>query len=195
VLANGGGVYTVQTAGLRTGGGNIYLEVGMPSTPGAAPGNYALEARFGTTTASLTDFTSGTLSPQGSRDYNLYIGQTQLFQFLLSATPATTPGSAVTATIRNAAGQVVSTFTAAAGDVISAPAVLLTPGAYTLEIASSSGDPSTFDLSGEAISDPLGPALSDPTLTPVYSSPTTPDTFTYPGGVTTTLPYWLDLIA
>lgn len=194
VLANGDGLYTIQVTGLKPGG-NVYLDVNASSAPGSVPGNYALEARFGTTAASLTDFASGALSDAPSHTYNLYIGQTQLFQFLLSATPLAGAGSDVTATIRDASGQVVSSFTVAPGGVVSAPALLLTPGAYTLQIASSGGDPSSYDLSGEALSDPLGPTVSDPTLTPVYTSPTTPGTFTYPGGVTTTMPFWLALVS
>jgi hypothetical protein len=195
VLANGDGVYTVQATGLKSGG-NIYLQVSSSTEPGATPGNYALEARFGTVATTLTDFASGTAAPAAPSTYHLYIGQTQLFQFLLSAGAPGTPGGTIELTIRDASGKVVADMTSAAGDVVSAPAVLLTPGAYTLRVVATGGDVSqTYDLSGQEISDPIGPSVSDPTLTPVYTNPTTPGTYTYPGGVVTTRPYWLTLIS
>ena len=40
----------------------------------------------------------------------------------------------------------------------------------------------------------IGPAVSGPTLAPVYTNPTAPGTYTYPGGFTTTMPYWLALM-
>ena len=196
VLANGGGLYTVQVTGLKPGG-NVYLDVNGASAPGAVPGSYALEARFGATAAALTDFASGNLAPAAPQTYNLYIGQTQLFQFLLSAGPSAAPGETVEATILDAAGNVVFDLTADAGDVVSAPAVLLTPGAYTLQIVASGGgdEAQTYDLFGQEISDPLGPAISDPTLRPVFTSPTVPGTYLYPGGVVTTRPYWISLVS
>ena len=99
-------------------------------------------------------------------------------------------------TIRDAAGNVVADLTSASGDVVSAPAVLLTPGAYTLQVVATGGDPSqTYDLLGQEISDPLGPAIADPTLTPIFTNPTFPGTYTYPGGVFTIKPYWIALIS
>ena len=193
VLANGDGVYTIQATGLNAGG-NIYLEVNSAASPAAAPGNYAIEARFGTVAASLTDFASGTVAPTAPTNYHLYIGETQLFRFLLSAGPSGTPGGSVEVTIRDAAGHIVADLTSAAGDVVSAPALLLIPGSYTLQVVATGGTSAhTYDLSGQEISDPIGPTISDPTLKPVFTNPTAPGTYTYPGGVVTTRPYWLTL--
>ncbi len=195
VLANGDGVYTIQATDVKAGG-NVYLEVTSAPDPDATPGNYALEARFGTVASSLTDFASGSLTSQAPQVGSLYIGETQLFQFLLSAGTSSTPGELVSLTIRDAAGDVVADVSATAGDVVSAPALLLTPGTYSVEVVTTGdgSDPTPFDLLGSVISDPIGPAISDPTLTPIFTSPTVPGIYTYPGGVVTTKPYWLTLL-
>ena len=68
----------------------------------AGVGNYALDAKFGTAAANLTTFASGGLqasTPQQS--YNFYVGESQLFQFLLSADGQGAPaGSTVQMTIK-----------------------------------------------------------------------------------------------
>jgi hypothetical protein len=41
------------------------------------------------------------------------------------------------------------------------------------------------------ISDPIGPTLADPTLTPVHTSPSRSGVYTYHNGVASVVPYWL----
>jgi hypothetical protein len=194
ILANGDGVFTIQASNL-TSGGNYTLSISSDgSTSGV--GNYALDAVFSTTAANLSTFASGGVSaaaPQQS--YNLYVGETQLFQFLLSASGSNAPaGSTVQMTIKDQNGNVVYSLTAAAGETVSTSALLLTPGAYTLSftaLALPDGSMPTlaYNLVGESFSDPIGAVVNDPTQTPVYTSPTTPGGFLYPNNVQTNSPF------
>ena len=198
ILASGGGQFVLQAAGFK-GGGSLTIRVtGGPAT--ATPGNYGLDADFGGTSAALSTFTTGTLATdQASATTPLYVARTQLFQFLLAVDPpagtAPAAGAGVRMTIVDAAGRVVLDHFAAAGDVASAPSLLLTPGAYTVRytVVAPDGTAPTlgFRLLGEAISDPIGPAIQNPTLTPVYTNPTRPGSYLYPNNVVSPLPFWL----
>lgn len=199
ILANGNGQFVVQAAGFK-GGGNLTLRVAGGTATGTA-GNYGLDADFGGTPAALSAFTAGTLSAaRTSVSTDLFVARSQLFQFLLAADApagAVPPaGTGVRLTITDAAGRVVLDQYAGAGDVASAPATLLEPGAYTVRyelVAPAEGTPPTlgFRLMGEAISDPIGPAVRNPVMTPIYTSPTRPGDYVYPNGTISTLPYWL----
>jgi hypothetical protein len=192
ILANGGGVFTIQASGLNSGG-NYSLEVAAGSS-GSGVGNYALDAAFSSTAANLSTFASGNLSAP-ARSYNFYVAESQLFQFLLSASGVGAPaGSSVQMTITDQNGNVVYTLTGNAGDTVSSTALLLVPGAYTLSFTAI-GPPGgpvpalSYSLMGESISDPIGAVVDDPTTQPVYTSPTTPGGFLYPNGVATTSSY------
>jgi hypothetical protein len=194
ILANGNGVFTIQAANLSSGG-NEFLQVSSDdSTSGV--GNYALDATFGTAAANLSTFAGGGLQSKApSQSYNFYVGETQLLQFLLLAgDPGAPAGSSVEMTITDAHGNIVYSLTSKAGDSASGNALYLTPGAYTISFAlvgpSGSAVPTlAYSLMGESISDPIGPVPTDPTQTPVYTSPTTPGVFLYPNGTTTTSPF------
>jgi hypothetical protein len=194
ILANGDGVFTIQAADLKSGG-NYALEVSADGST-AAIGNYALSATFGTTAANLSTFASGSLSASAPHNsYNFYVGESQLFDFVLSANGSGAPaGSAMQMTITDSSGHVVYSLSAQAGDTVSSNALLLTPGAYTLSftVLGPAGSPVpslSYSLMGESISDPIGAVINDPTLTPVYTSPTTPGGFLYPNGTQTTKPF------
>jgi hypothetical protein len=194
ILANGDGVFTIQASGLNSGG-NYELQVSADDSASGV-GNFALDATFGSTAADLSTFASGNVSASApQQSYNLYVGESQLFQFLLSASSIGAPaGSAVQMTIKDQNGNVVYSLTANAGDTVSSNALLLTPGAYTLSFTAL-GPPGgpvpalSYNLMGESISDPIGAVANDPTTTPVYTSPTTPGGFLYPNGVSTTSSY------
>jgi hypothetical protein len=196
ILANGDGLFTIQATGLKSGG-NYSLQVSSDGST-AGVGNYALNAAFGTAAANLTTFAGGDLqaaAPQQS--YNLYVGESQLFQFLLSADgPGAPAGSAVQMTITDQAGDVAYSLTARAGDTVSNDALFLTPGAYTIRFTAlaPAGGPIpalSYNLMGESISDPIGAVLNDPTQTPVYNSPTMPGVFLYPNSAPTNSPYMI----
>ncbi len=196
VLANGGGMFSVQVADARAGG-NYILRVGPATASGApASGNFALVAQFGSAAARLSTLAADTLvATAPSRSYDLYVGQSQLMHLLLSASGAAgPPGSAVRLTVLDRSGAIVATLTAPAGDTVSGPDLLLLPGAYTFRIAAVAppGGPTpalSFRLLGEGISDPIGPAINDPTLAPAYTAPGLPGWFAYPGSIATRAPY------
>jgi hypothetical protein len=196
VLANGNGVYTVQAVGVNVkNGGNYFLRVSANGSP-AGVGNYALEASFGTTGANLTTFAGGALGASApEQSYNFYVAESQIFQFLLTvASTPTATGSSVNATILDANGAVAYALNGYAGETTSNNAVFLTPGAYTLRFSASGPNGAappalTYALAGESISDPIGPTLSDPTLSPVYTTPGDPTIFTYPGGAVSPVPF------
>ena len=194
ILANGNGVFTVQATGLKAGGSYCLSVSSNGSTAGV--GNYALNAIFSATGATLTTFASDNLSastPQKS--YNFYVGESQLFQFLLSATGQGAPaGSAVQMTITDSSGNIVYSLSADVNDTVSSNALFLKPGAYVLSFATiaPAGGPvpaMSYNLSGESLSDPIGAVINDPTQKPVYTSPTMPGVFLYPDGTKTTNPF------
>jgi hypothetical protein len=190
VLANGDGTYTVEAGGMKSGA-RYFVEVRAGST-GQGVGNYALDVGFGHVANTLETFAQDTLDATSpTSEYDLYVAESQLFQFLLSAsTRGQAAGTTVTLTIRDASGHVLYTLATGANDTASGAALFLTPGAYRIEIAVSSEDgvpvpPVAVSLLGEAISDPIGPTLGDSTLTPIYTTPSTPPVYTYPDGTTT----------
>jgi hypothetical protein len=198
ILANGAGMFSVQASGL-SGGGSYVIQAGPNTAIGSpAAGNYSLVAAFGTTSAQLSSLASSTLPSTGStQSYNLYVGESQLMHLVVSASTvdgSAASGSAVQMNILDAQGNVIYTLTATAGDTVSGPALLLTPGAYTIQFISlnasgSSNSPLAYTLQGDEISDPIGTVTTDPTLTPGYPVPGMPGWYQYPGGVLSTSPY------
>ena len=190
ILSNGGGLYSVQAAGVKPGG-NYFLKVG-PATAYGTPGsgNFSLSAQFGSAAAQLSTLAIGAVGPtMPTKAYSLYVGESQLLHMVLSAdaggaTPA--PGSSLRLTVLDSHGNILETLVAPAGDTVSGSDLLLTPGAYTLRITalgSLGGPPPAlgFRLLGEEISDPIGPVINDPTLNPIYNVPGLPGWFLYPG--------------
>ena len=183
ILANGNGVYTIQAENLKSGG-DYYLRVSANSLNGQPQsGNYSLVASFGASAEQLTTFLASSVAAPG--DVNtavLYVAQDQLFQFLLSASSAAgATGGAVTMTIADSSGNNVFTLTALDGQVVSGNALLLTPGQYLVSFSGTGMTaPLDYNLSGAVISDPLGPAVIDPTLNPLYAVPTDPGVYYYP---------------
>ncbi|QDU21293.1 matrixin family metalloprotease [Urbifossiella limnaea] len=180
VLVNGNGTFTVQATGVPPRKANYFVRV---YEAGGASGNYALDVSFGTTAAAVSDFAAGTLAGAGAASgFNVYVGQTQLFGLTLTATGA---AAAVRVQIRSAAdptGPALFDLTAAAGDTVSGPALVLPPGAYVVTFTASADatGPLGFVLSGSTLTDPVGPVAGDTTLTPQYLAPTSPTASTQP---------------
>jgi hypothetical protein len=200
VLLNGSGTYAVQVTDVRPGA-NYYLRVFAPADASPRVGNYALHVLFGRRDADLETFATGALSatpPQQS--FALYVAQSQLFQFVLSAGAAGAPsGGAVRMSIFDGSGAEVFRLVAGAGDTVSGPSLFLAPGAYTVCFtadgpAEGPSPPLTYRVRGKGLSDPIGPALEDPTLLPMYGSPNDPDLFLYPGDIFSQAPFlWVVL--
>src|SRR5262249_46326044 len=108
VLINGNGTYTIQASGIR-GNDDVYLRV---TSPAGATGNYHVQADFGGRSLQARGFAIGAVTAaEPSRNYQLYLGHSQLMQFTLSAT-STVAGStsAVRFDLRDAQGQIVRTL-------------------------------------------------------------------------------------
>jgi hypothetical protein len=177
VLVNGNGTYTVQAANILPGQ-TYYLELRSPGEGEAeGNGNCSLIVDFGQPLALSRDFVAGTLTPSAPQQaYNLYVAQTQLFQFALTVDKVSRRTRAsVELTIKDQAGNVLFDLITAAGQTNSGVGVLLPPGAYTGTFTLIGGNgravPLTWTLHGSGETDPIGPALNDPTLTPLYSQP------------------------
>lgn len=197
VLLNGNGNYVIQASGI-TPGATYYLRASAAPAPSPAIGNYSLAATFGTTPAVVQTFAAGTLSASELEDqYELYVAETQLFQFVLSTTSAATSTNAwVSVAIYNSAGVLVFSLTGAAGDTVSGASVLLTPGAYQVNITVIGTGGSTipsiaYRLGGASLSDPIGPVPADPVEEPMYPCPGDPSAncYCYPDGTYSTVPY------
>lgn len=197
VFVNGNGRFAVQASGLRAGK-DVYLRV---SSAGGQTGNYLLTATFGDQAATSQGFAIDSVTAaQPTKDYRLFLGQSQLMQFSLtgsSAVAGTT--STVRFDLRNAAGQLVATLRAKAGETVTADGLFLPPGPYTATVTLEPGtngvrDPMDFRLVGLGISTPIGPTISNPLLTPQYVSPTDPTQFLYPGPWPTTDPFLWTLL-
>ncbi len=181
VVVNGNGTFTIQASGL-TAGATCYLRVAAATGSAHPAGNYNLTALFGHQAAPLARFTGGSLKSGSSDPYRFFVALPQLFQLNLAAAPGS---GAVRMELRNGNGTLVQTLTASAGQTITGGTLLLVPGTYTVRFVLAPGaTPLSYSLSGVVLSDPIGPVLTDPTLTPQFVSPSNPNLFFYPGNVT-----------
>jgi hypothetical protein len=205
VLVNGGGTYTLQAGNLPPGQ-DYYLKLTVPKERNARPDLYSVVVDFRGPLASLRTFVAGTLTPAAAQQsYTLYLAQTQMFQFALTLSQLSAPTTAeVEFTIKDQAGNVVLDLTANAGQTVSCVSVLLHPGTYTATFTAKMTDataPLTYRLRGNSITDPIGPALNDPTLQPLSATPTVtsnqpgdPLYYYYPGGIISIDPFlWVPL--
>jgi hypothetical protein len=184
ILLNGNGTYTVQATNV-TPAASYYLQV-APAHVGDM-GNFSLTAFFGTAPVQLTTMTSNTLTssqPQVSQE--LYVMESQLFQFVLTAgIPGMPQDETVRMDLYNSAGKLVFTLTGQAGNTVSGSSVFLVPGEYHAYFTAQSKSQSSlaplfFLLRGLALSDPIGASSDDPTMQPQP----------YPSGSSSSSYYW-----
>jgi hypothetical protein len=192
VLANFDGTFMVQATGIRSGR-DFYVQVS--SADGLPAGNYGLSADFGTRVAQVDTFAAGDLTPAApARDYNLYVAKMQVFGLLLTA-----QGGPLRMTITDQNGVTIETLTAADGQTVSVPGLMLKPGPYRVHFQAL-GDGTTlppltsFTLKGSVWTDPVGPIAGDPTTQPQYTQPGSSTTFIYPPGTVTTSPFLWSLL-
>jgi hypothetical protein len=195
ILLNGSGTYVVQLTGVHPGD-DYYLEVSAPPGASSLVGNYDLHVLFGSRDADLETFTTDTLTDSAPESSNpLSVAESQLFQFVLSADAGgTSSDEAVQMSIFDSSGVEVFRLVARAGETVSGPSVFLRPGPYTVLFTAEnqSGGPLSplnYRVRGKNLSDPIGPAVGDPTLLPMYRCPTDPDLFQYPGDIISRIPY------
>jgi hypothetical protein len=189
ILLNGNGTYTIQVSSL-TPSASYYLKV--TGAQEGARGNYSLVAFFGSMDVTLTTFASSPGNNTARQiNYNLYIAETQLLQFVLSTgTLGGRQGSHFTMNVYDSAGNLVFTLTSQAGTTVSGPSVLLRPGAYHVRFVAAPGALlPAFRLSGLNLSDPIGAASNDPTMQPMYQSSSESSEYSYPDGTTSSDPY------
>jgi hypothetical protein len=98
-------------------------------------------------------------------------------------------------TITDRQGNVVYTLVAPAGATATGPSALLAPGAYTVRfsVLTPAGAPGAlwFRLRGLSLSDAIGPVITNPTYTPMYTNPGNPFTYYYPNGTVSVDPFVL----
>jgi hypothetical protein len=194
VLVNGNHTYTIQLP--QAGSSVDYLLQVAAASADNKVGNYRLSVDFGQVPADVQTFASSRLaSAQNQETHTLYVAQTQLFQFALSADAQGIPTDAqVHMTIVDGAGHTVFDLVAKAGETVSGNSVFLAPGAYTVQFTAESpsgavAPPLFFRLRGSSLSDPIGTGLADVTLNPIYTSPDDPGLYTYPGNITSPTPF------
>jgi hypothetical protein len=200
VLVNNSGAYTIQAIGLASGQ-TYYLTLTPPTTGNGDDTSSALVADFNQSSSLLPVLASGTAATTVSGPtYALYAALDQVFSFSLSAAGTGAPaGSMVQMTITDSKGNAVFNLTAAAGQTVTGPPVLLSPGAYTVSFAvvTPGGAPGSlsFRLRGGSISDPIGPVITDPTNNPMYTNPNNPFLYYYPDGTESVTPFLLVTLA
>ncbi len=167
IVANGGGVYTVQFDGGVTTESKFYLRVSAADRGAAAVGVYQVDTNFRQQVVSLTTYASGTLTTAAPIQYRqLDIARSQMQFFSLTTTTQGAVGrTAVAMTIYDAAGATVTTLFAKAGDTVS-KSIYLAPGRYTVAFAGGvrSGptmDAASFTLRGTVLTDPIGSGAVD----------------------------------
>jgi hypothetical protein len=200
-LVDGGGDVVVQIDGVAANQ-EYFVAVDSADSYGLfAVGNYRLEATFSPASVLPQNFADGTLTSDApTAAHTLYVGQTQLFHFILSATTAaTTAPTSVWAVVQDADGNIVYSLAAPTGTTRTGESVVLSPGEYTIALTGLALDRSSigsidYALSGFALSEPVGPDPQDPTGMPNYNCPDNSGAYCYPGGVMTLDPFlWSSL--
>jgi hypothetical protein len=197
VLVNGSGAYTIQASDLVPGQ-TYYLALTPPAAGNGEDASFSLVADFKQTPSLLPVLAAGNLTTDAPPAYALYVALDQVFNFTLSASAAgtgTPVGSTVQMTITDSKGNVVYNLIAPSGQTVTGSPVLLAPGAYTVRFAvlTPGGAPGSlsFQLRGTSITDPIGPVISDPTYSPMYTNPGAPLTYSYPNGTLSVIPFLL----
>jgi hypothetical protein len=189
VLVNENGSEVVQVANALPNM-DYYVSVRAEQPAGSHNiGNYFMGVDFGSKAESLQTYTGGTLTQTSGDDLRtLQVNQSQLFHLVLAVDGGPVPvNSAITMTVYDQTGNIVSSLTALNGETESLT-LFLAPGTYTVRFSGGTLDgsalpPTNYVLSGIALSDPIGPQPTNPTLTPTTSpTPTTSTDLSY---------YWL----
>lgn len=173
VLAHGDGTDTIQIADAQPDS-DYFIRVSADPTSGKVVGNYDLDVEYGHVVAAPVTFLDGSLGgPVRTLSYDLVVNEPQFFDFLLAATAGTAAsGEAVRMVLTDDHGRIVASRIAQAGATAGGDPVPLAPGVYQahfviLDPGSGPSSPIGFRLYGASLTDPIGPALDDPTLRPV----------------------------
>jgi hypothetical protein len=175
VLANGGGLYSIQIAN-ATPSATYKIEVAALNPHGSNnSGNFFLGIKFDTSApVALTALDKGVMStPSSVSTATLTMAQDGLFHFVLAAANGSTSSSAnVNMTVYDQNGNVVLSLNSTTGQPPVSAVVYLLTGTYTIRysVTATSGTyfPVDFWLDAEILSDPIGPYYTSP---PSSSSP------------------------
>jgi dockerin type I repeat protein/matrixin len=194
LIANGNGLVMIRAANIVANQDYFVRISGSSGT-----GNYEVTARFDDDAATRTLLTSGAIGPdQPARLANLYVARPQLFSFALASqpTPGTQGPQTVWATVYDDKHRTVAFLGEAVGDFRSANSVLLAPGTYHIRIegrdtTGSTAASASYQFFADAVSDPLGPPITDITTVGLFVC--APDgsnsAYCFPGDPPTTDPF------
>lgn len=186
VMANSNSVFSFQVLGV-TAGQTFYIAVAAQTSQGAgSTGGYVFGIKFNQLPETVAPpLGSNTLATASASDSGtLAMNQNGVFYFrLAAANGSSTASSNVTMTVTDQDGNVVLTLTAATGAAPRTAAVYLAAGTYTVSyrVTSTAGTymPTTYWLSGEILSDPIGPYYTG------SSPPASSSSSTMPGSTST----------
>jgi len=172
VLANGLGVYTIQSEGL-VAGRSYYLKVdGLTDIGPYATGSYKLCMRLGSTQVGLSDYASGVLSDASPADlYKFDLTSPQLFQWGVQTSAASNVGLAtVEVSLFDSNGNLKFRIIGLPGQLRTSDAVLLGSGTYYVKVAAvrtadAASTAISYQLKGNLISDPISVVGTDTSST------------------------------
>jgi len=197
VILNNGQQMTIEAFGVAA---DTNLRVKVQSATGQNA-EYRVDATFGNVSHTIQNYMSGQVSSSTpSLTAKFYVAQPQVFQ--LSGLVQSQSGNAsnrVTWSIINSLGQVVWTNSVASGLPTTGNSVLLNSGEYRIQVkydsGNTSGDTLRFQLTGDCLTDPVGPIGIDATIFPQYQDPNIPGIYIYPGGVILDQSYYIFIIS
>ena len=179
--------YTVQAAGLIPGA-TYYLRVTLPMLFSPATGDYNLTVDFGEIATEFNNYAEGELVNGDSEDYTLYVGEGQMFHYVLSTTGMGGAADGVRMTITNLTGNILYDLTSFGGQTINGNSLFLDPGKYRVTFTQiGMGAPISYSVSGARTTDPIDAIIIDTTFQPNYRDPNDPSRFRYPGNSNSTL--------
>jgi len=197
VILNNSQQMTIEAVGVSA---DTNLRVKVQSATGQNA-DYRVDATFGNVSHAIQTYMSGQVSSNApSLTAKFFVAQPQVFQ--LSGLVQSQSGNAsnrVTWSIINSLGQVVWTNSVASGLPTTGNSVLLNTGEYRIQVkydsGNTTGDTLRFQLTGDGLTDPVGPIGIDATIYPQYQDPNIPGIYIYPGGVILDQSYYIFIIS
>jgi hypothetical protein len=155
-IVNRDGQFAIQAIGI-TPNRSFFLRV-----TSSTAGNYGMQVHFGNTAVATERLVTGSLdaTTNFTNKVALFVGQSQLFNFQLSA------NSPITMLVRDKSGREVYRLSNNNSRTVTSVSKLFLPGEYTIFIIGTQA--SRYSLSGISISDPVGPNYTNPNYRPQY---------------------------
>ena len=190
LLINGNGQLVIQLANAQAN--KEYFVRATSDLPNDAfsRGNYSLIARFDQPLVNVQSFGTNSVSDaERRRLHTLYVAETQMFHFALTASNVFSRADAqLWMTIYDVNGIVIYRNLTNPGQTRTTQSVILRPGSYVIHVnlavrtgAVLGSGGMVYSIDGFADTDPVGPELLAPIEKPFKkASPTSPD-YVYPG--------------